>query len=173
MTNGRNRNHRLTNLWPGLAVAALALLTSTASADEIGHCYTADVPFEIVLPDGTAHGPALLTICVTRRGGPVARYLKISVNRRAVGEYPARIAQAEDWPVDRDVVFAFRPNGHGQLVLEGCAFPSPDGTPTYDLRWRHRIEKTFPTDLVNAIGIEEWKAQEKVKILVISWGRGR
>lgn len=129
MTSGTARKRHVTGLvawW----IACLAL-AGGAAAGEIGRCYSADVPYDMILPDETVHGPGHLRVCVERRINPVTVAHSLTVDGRPLGMYLSRVGQGEGSPDGADAVLVFVRNESDQLVLEGFSRPLGDHVRTY------------------------------------------
>lgn len=105
---------------------AAALLAVPASAGASGRCVAADLPWPVVLPDGSGHPAGTLRICHEGAFTPVSSIQEIEVAGRAAGRYLARVGRSEtDGASNPIVVFARR--GGDRMVLVGFAWPERDG----------------------------------------------
>ena len=112
-----------------IAVFALLALApaGAAWAQERGRCVTADVPFEIVLPDESRHAAGQVRICLSRKYSPVSGLHTAYVDGKATGMYISRSAMSEGRVADGEPFLLFRRNEAGSLALHGYAVPAGDG----------------------------------------------
>lgn len=118
-----------------LVLAALILpgMHAPARAESIGHCYTADVPSDIVLPDGSRHPAGTLKICLDRNYSPVTGLLATYVGGRPVGIFPGTLGTARATEAVGAPFFLFYRDAEGALELHGYAIPVGDAVNTYNM----------------------------------------
>ncbi len=132
-----------------VAVALMILFSGIAAAGDAGRCYVADVPAEMVLPDGSAHAAGQLKLCV-REFSPVTGFHATYVDRRPAGMFLGRIGSAEGSAEDGAPFFVFRRQEAGELVLQGLAIVGEGGLCTYDLTPHGQFEVTSSWELADA-----------------------
>ena len=118
-----------------LTLATLLLLGATAPAlaGPNSHCYTGDVPSDIVLPDGSQHAAGKLKICLSRSYSPVTSLLETYVGGMPVGLYPGTVETARATEAFEAPFFLFYRNADGALELQGYAIPDGDSVHTYNM----------------------------------------
>lgn len=118
------------------AVMALLFFCSffaPGSALAAGGCTSAPIPETFLLPDGTEHAPARLTVCIDRRYSPVSALHLVRVNGMSVGMHLSRHSTSEG-PGSGDAFMMFNRGTDGRLYLVGYANPGRDGMEIYTLR---------------------------------------
>lgn len=113
-----------------LAAAAVAAAATVALAQERGSCAVVDVPFPIILPDGTTQDSGTLRICLERRMTPVTVVHRVSVNGMPKGLYLSRTDAAEGPGLPHPAI-AFLKDGTGALRLTGYAWPGQEHMRTF------------------------------------------
>jgi hypothetical protein len=113
-----------------LAVAILSFAALAAYAQEQGSCVSAEIPYSIVLPDGSAYDAGDLRICFNRRLTPVTVINTVSVNGLPRGFFLSRTGTAEGPSLPHPVI-AFRRDGAGALQLAGFASPGREHMHTF------------------------------------------
>lgn len=120
----RNLNGRLVTY---LFVPLLIVVGSAAWGAQT--CTTATIDEPISLPDGSAHPPGKLTVCVHRDFSPVSSLHMTYVNRRPVAMLMSRRGVSEG-QAERPFMMFRRIDG-GRLQLYGYALPSRQHMTTY------------------------------------------
>ena len=67
-----------------LGLTACMALAGGSWAAETGRCYYADVPYSVILPDDSVHGPGRLRVCVERRINPVTMAHTVALNGQPI-----------------------------------------------------------------------------------------
>jgi len=114
-------------------VLVFMVLAGTAWAGSSGRCHSVTVSSEIVLPDGSVHGPGALTSCAQRTHSPTSTLLELSVDGHPIHMVIAR-SDLEEAPVEvQDAFFVFHRDRKDRLVLQGYAVPVSDDLLTYGM----------------------------------------
>lgn len=104
-------------------VAACALgMLSAGSAFAGDDCLTVAVKERFVLPDGSMHDPAKLTLCTSRDLSPVTRLHVVSLDGKPIGLVRSRMGVSEG-PARTAPMVLFRRLDTGALDLVGYAVP--------------------------------------------------
>lgn len=121
-----------------VAAAALAAIffflffflgaTGPARAGE-GSCVSAEIPAPIVLPDGTTHEPATLSLCVRLAVSPVTALHSAELDGIPAAFMVSRRGEAEGRT--RTPAMLFLRQVDGSLLLRGYAVPEGERTVTY------------------------------------------
>jgi len=122
--------------WAGRAGAAVALLvacTGSISAISARNCVTVALADPFLLPDGSVHQAARLTLCLARSFSPVARFHQVSVDGIPVGVLLSRTGLSEG-PGPKEPRVTFRRDSEGRLHLVGYAWPAGRRSLTYLLQ---------------------------------------
>ena len=119
---------------PLVAVLLGGLLGGTpVQATGRGTCVRAELPWPVVLPDGTRHAAGLLRICYDRSYTPVAGLHRTFVDGDFVGMFISRRVQSEG-PVPNQAPFMlFRRDVDERWRLQGYALPDGTGLVSYRL----------------------------------------
>jgi hypothetical protein len=139
-----------------LGVITLSLAAMAAYAQEQGSCVSAEIPYAIVLPDGTAQDSGDLRICFNRRLTPVTVVNTVSVNGIPKGFFLSRTDKAEGPSLPHPVI-AFRRDGAGALQLAGFASPGREHMRTFrfgpaqtELDIEHAVDRLSRKDLTES-----------------------
>ena len=108
-------------VFPRLLLALATILVAASGATLAGNCLTAQVPFPVVLPDGSVHEAGQLELCVERRLNPVIDIHEIAVGGNNVGLYHGRAISSESSSMRPYLIF--HRSAAGELILVGYARP--------------------------------------------------
>ena len=115
-------------LLTGLAVGA-------AQAQSSGGCVRAEVPWRMIMPDGTNHAPGTVEVCHNRDYTPVSGLHTLKVDGSSLGMFTSYVVQAESLAARHPImVFHTTVNGAAQLVAYGW----PDRG-TMKIFWLHDL----------------------------------
>ncbi|MHC4093932.1 MAG: hypothetical protein ACYSVY_27280 [Planctomycetota bacterium] len=135
MKQNRARNWvRRRGCWP-IAVAlglVVALTSSPAWSESPGRCAKVEVPWPIVLPDGSAHEAGSLRVCLQQMWTPAAGLHEVRVNGTAIGLFMSRVGKSEN-PAEPGPIVIFQRNGTDEHYLVGYAWPDGETMRTYAL----------------------------------------
>ena len=116
------------------------LLTGTAAAS--GTCVSAMIEEPFVLPDGSEHGAARLSLCREATYSPVASLHEMRVNGMAVGMQISRRGTSETRRGD-EIYMVFSRRSDGRLLLDAYTERASKGTTIYALRGPVTEVRTF------------------------------
>ena len=108
----------------------MALAPSLAWSQDRGQCARIELPWPIVLPDGSTHEAGSLKLCLQQMWTPASGLHEIRVNGRSIGLFMSRVGTSEA-PVERVPVVVFRRNGTDEHYLLGYAWPDGEIMRTY------------------------------------------
>jgi hypothetical protein len=118
----------------GLAIVTALFIPSIAVASEVGRCVTADIPSDIVLPDGSLHAAGPLRICLSVDYNPVSGLHKTYVDGKLQGLFVSRRIESEDVDSRQDPYIQFHRMPSGELFLRGYGIPIGTRLMTYRMR---------------------------------------
>jgi len=136
MKNARaiGRAQRRARWLAGVALCTVvALAPSLVWSQDLGRCARVEVPWPIVLPDGSAHEAGSLKLCLQQMWTPVAGLHEIRVNGTAIGLFMSRVGRSEGPAAARAPIVVFRRNGTDEHYLAGYAWPDGEVMRTYAL----------------------------------------
>lgn len=120
--------------WP-LATALgllVALAPSPAWSESTGRCASVELPWPVVLPDGSAHEAGSLKVCLQQMWTSAAGLHEIRVNGTAIGLFMSRVGESES-PAEPGPIVIFQRRGTDEHYLVGYAWPNGDVMRTYAL----------------------------------------
>jgi len=116
-----------------LALGAVVVLApSPAWSQNRGQCARIEVPWPVVLPDGSTHEAGSLNLCLQQMWTPASGLHEIRVNGKPIGLFMSRVGTSEG-PAERVPVVVFQSNGTDERTLLGYAWPHGDVMRTYIL----------------------------------------
>ena len=116
-----------------VVVLLLMVLTGSAWAGSSGSCHSVILSSEVVLPDGSVHGPGSLTSCAQRTHSPTRTLLELSIDGHPIHMVIARSDRSEASVEVEDPFFVFHRDRADRLVLQGYAVPVRDDLLTYGM----------------------------------------
>jgi hypothetical protein len=130
-----------------LAIGALVAPAAAlgAHAGSSGTCVRAELPWPVVLPDGSRHPAGRLRICHGGAFTPVSAVHRTYVGGTYVGTFLSRRVESEG-PVaaaDREPFMLFRRDEHMRWRLQGYSLPEGDGRVGFRMidPWTRRGER--------------------------------
>jgi hypothetical protein len=108
----------------GQAVLIVLLLTGlavgAAQAQASGGCVRAEVPWRMIMPDGTDHAPGTVEVCHNRDYTPVSGLHALKVDGSSLGMFTSYVVQSESLESRHPIlVFHTTADGAAQLVAYG------------------------------------------------------
>jgi hypothetical protein len=139
---------RPTRIWIILAVAIAAVLTmSDTLSSTRGRCATVEVPWPIVLPDGSVHDSGSLKVCMHHQMNPITGLHEVRVDGMTIGLFASRTGASEGRSGAHPVM-VFHRGEHGRHHLVGYAWPTVEGMETHLLyHFGKTIERPLPPRL--------------------------
>jgi hypothetical protein len=121
---------------PRIAGAFAVLLvfvaaSGTALAEASGRCHSVVVSSDLVLPDGSVHGPGVLTACDQRAHSPTTTLLELSIDSHPVHMVISRSGRCEAPEDVAEPFFVFHLDASNRLVLQGYVVPKRGDLLTY------------------------------------------
>ncbi len=111
----------------------VALAPALAWSQDRGQCARIELPWPIVLPDGSAHEAGSVKLCLQQMWTPASGLHEIRVNGTSIGLFMSSVGKSEG-PVERVPVVVFQRNGTDEHYLVGYAWPDGETMRTYTLR---------------------------------------
>ena len=112
-------------------VLVILVLAGTAWAGSSGRCHSATISSEVVLPDGSVHGPGILTSCAQRTYSPTSTLLELSIDGHPIHMVISRSGQCQAPSEVKEAFFVFHLNTDNRLVLQGYVVPKRGDILTY------------------------------------------
>lgn len=125
----RSRTARITAV-----VLVLLVLVGTAWAGSSGRCHSVIVSSDVVLPDGSVHGPGTLTSCAQRTHSPTSTLMEISIDGHPIHMVISRSGRGEAPSEAKEPFFVFHLDAEKHLVLQGYAVPKRGDLLTYAMQ---------------------------------------
>ena len=117
-----------------LALGAVVVLApSPAWSQNRGQCARIEVPWPVVLPDGSTHEAGSLNLCLQQMWTPASGLHEIRVNGKPIGLFMSRVGTSEESGEGVPVV-VFQRYGSDEHHLVGYAWPDDGAMRTYVLR---------------------------------------
>lgn len=114
-------------------ILVFMVLAGTVCAGSSGTCHSVIVSSEVVLPDGSVHGPGTLTSCAQRTYSPISTQLELSIDGHPIHMVISRSARYEAPEEVQDPFFVFHRDKQNRLVLQGYAVPKRGDLVTYGM----------------------------------------
>lgn len=118
-------------MWAVALAAAIFLANGLALGGGNGRCYTAEIPAQIVMPDGSEHPAGALKICMTRMHSPVEGLHHTVIDGKPIGLFRSRLDKGEELDGYTRPFFVFARRDDGALELQGLGLPASEGLTTY------------------------------------------
>ena len=129
----RQRPWSRPRLLVGLLIPVAILASAPATAEGRGRCATVDVPWPVILPDGSTHPACRLTLCLKQIWSPVSGMHELRIDGMPVGLVLSRIGRSEG-PAELTPTMLFRRDEREGFRLVGYAWPDGDTMRTYALQ---------------------------------------
>jgi hypothetical protein len=109
-----------------IALLVLLVVAAAASAQaETGRCVTAEVPSDVVLPDGSTHSAGRIELCMKQRFSPVAGLHTTHLADGFTSMFLSHRSRSEGLLPNAEPYIQFVRASGGQLILD--AYAVPDG----------------------------------------------
>ncbi|GAF73890.1 unnamed protein product [marine sediment metagenome] len=145
---------------------AVLLLAGAAQAGDSGRCHSAVVSSEMVLPDGSVHGPGRLRVCAVRTHSPTSMRVDLSVDGYPIHMVISRTTRGKDRTAVKDPFFVFQFDDDKRLVLLGLAYAKGGRLQTHAMYdHQDRFEVTSSWELLSR-GYQAGAPQDESIVLV-------
>ena len=122
----------LSRMTGAFAVAlAVTVVAGTVWAGSSGRCHSAFVSSEVVLPNGSVHGPGTLTSCAQRTHSPTRTILELAIDGHPIHMVISRTDLSSSPSEAKAPFFVFHFDAGNRLVLQGYAVPKRGALLTY------------------------------------------
>lgn len=117
-----------------VALAAGLLAMTPVAAQSAGRCASAQIPWQMEMPDGSIHEPGQVKLCYLRDYNPVSGLHALQVNGMTLGVLQSTVTYSEEQAALHPIL-VFRSDGRGHVRLVAYAWPREHMMKVY---WLHR-----------------------------------
>ena len=122
-----------------IVLVLVLLAVSPAWSQAGGSCVSAEIPWQMEMPDGSIHDPGKVTLCYVRAYNPVAGLHALRVNGMPLGTFQSTVARSEEQESIHPIL-VFRSDGADHVRLVAYAWPTEQEMEVY---WLHRPGETL------------------------------
>ncbi len=110
-------------IWIGVF---LLLLAVSPAWSQVGrNCISADIPWQMEMPDGSVHEPGQVTLCYVREYNPVSALYALKVDGMPLGIFQSTVARSEEQTSSHPILI-LKTDGNGHVRLVAYAWPVED-----------------------------------------------
>ncbi len=113
-------------LWLVLALLA----ASPAWSGSGGTCVSADIPWQMEMPDGSIHEPGNVKLCYVRDYNPVSGLHSLQVDGMPLGMFQSTVAHSEE-QASIHPILVLKSDGNGHVRLVAYAWPREESMSVY------------------------------------------
>jgi hypothetical protein len=115
-------------------LVVVLLAVSPAWSQAGGSCVSAEIPWQMEMPDGSVHKPGQVSLCYVRNYNPVSGLHALKVNGMPLGTFQSTVARSEEQE-SLHPILVFKSDGAGHVRLVAYAWPTEQAMEVY---WLHQ-----------------------------------
>lgn len=148
----------------GLVLVLLAAMP--AAAQQAGSCVSAEVPWQMEMPDGSIHEPGQVSLCYVREFSPVSGLHALKVDGMPLGMFQSTVARSEE-QASIHPVLVLKSDGEGHVRLVAYAWPTERSMDVYWFRGKGQKQRD-----VRAAAVPLQALQREEEYYVVAASRG-
>ena len=117
-----------------IVLVLVLLAVSPVCSQPGGSCVSAEVPWQMEMPDGSIHDPGQVTLCYLRQYNPVAGLHALKVDGMPLGTFQSTVAYSEE-QASIHPILVFKSDGADHVRLVAYAWPTEE---SMELYWLHQ-----------------------------------
>jgi len=148
----------------GLCLVLLAI--SPAWSQPGGNCVSAEIPWQMEMPDGSIHDPGKVSLCYVREYNPVSGLHSLQVDGMPLGMIQSTMARSEE-QASIHPILVLKSDGQGHVRLVAYAWPTEQSMEVY---WLHRPGQNLGQTRQASMPLRELQRQEEYYVVAASRG---